>query len=216
MVAAVQQTIDADLPDGAGHGDGVQHGDDQVAGGRPIDEVNVREGQAVRKGQLLAQIDPAPYQAALAQAQGSWRRTRRPRAMRRRRRRATRRCSRRAWSRRRVQQSQVSTAGQAAGSIKADQAAIQAAKVNVAYTRITSPINGVVGLRQVDAGNIVHACRHKWFAGDHPAAADCGDLHPAGGSAARRCLKLTRSAEQRWRSKRMTARRRRTWRAASC
>ena len=43
------------------------------------------------------------------------------------------------------------------GTIQADQAAIQAAKVNVAYSRITSPINGVVGLRQVDAGNIVHA-----------------------------------------------------------
>ena len=55
------------------------------------------------------------------------------------------------------QQSQVSTAGQATGSIQADQAAIDAARVNVNYTRITSPINGVVGLRQVDAGNIVHA-----------------------------------------------------------
>ncbi len=55
------------------------------------------------------------------------------------------------------QQSQVSSAGQAEGSIAADQAAIQAAKVNLEYAKITSPIDGVVGLRQVDPGNIVHA-----------------------------------------------------------
>src|SRR5207253_7168584 len=55
------------------------------------------------------------------------------------------------------QQAQTSMAGQAEGSIAADQAAIQAAKVNLGYTKILSPINGVVGLRQVDPGNIVHA-----------------------------------------------------------
>ena len=55
------------------------------------------------------------------------------------------------------EQAQASTAGQAEGSIAADEAAIQAAKVNLGYTKIVSPINGVVGLRQVDPGNIVHA-----------------------------------------------------------
>jgi multidrug efflux system membrane fusion protein len=55
------------------------------------------------------------------------------------------------------QQAQISTAGQAQGTIDADKASIEAAKVNLGYTRITSPIDGVVGLRQVDAGNIVHA-----------------------------------------------------------
>jgi membrane fusion protein, multidrug efflux system len=55
------------------------------------------------------------------------------------------------------QQAQASSAGQAEGSIAADEAAIQAAKVNLAYTKIVSPIDGVVGLRQVDPGNIVHA-----------------------------------------------------------
>ncbi len=77
--------------------------------------------------------------------------------MRGRRRRGIRRCCRPGWSRRRAQQAQASTAGQAEGSIAADQAAIQAAKVNLGYTKIISPINGVVGLRQVDPGNIVHA-----------------------------------------------------------
>jgi multidrug efflux system membrane fusion protein len=55
------------------------------------------------------------------------------------------------------QQAQISTAGQAEGSLAADRAAIEAARVNLGYTKIVSPINGVVGLRQVDAGNIVHA-----------------------------------------------------------
>jgi multidrug efflux system membrane fusion protein len=119
--------------------------------------VNVREGQAVKQGQLLVEIDPAPYQAALAQAQGQLAKDQ------------ANAVNAHAEAARYTalyqagvvskesQQSQISTSGQAQGSIDADQAAIQAAKVNLAYTKITSPINGVVGLRQVDAGNIVHA-----------------------------------------------------------
>ncbi len=68
-----------------------------------------------------------------------------------------RRFSRLAWFRRRTHSRNRLAAGQSGGAIKADQAAIQAAKVNLNYTKITSPINGVVGLRQVDPGNIVHA-----------------------------------------------------------
>ena len=78
-------------------------------------------------------------------------RTRRPRPS------ATPRSIRPASSPRRQQQLQVSNQGQAAGSIKADQAAIEAARVNLGYTKIYSPIDGVVGLRLVDPGNIVHA-----------------------------------------------------------
>ncbi|MDP9040246.1 MAG: efflux RND transporter periplasmic adaptor subunit [Acidobacteriota bacterium] len=119
--------------------------------------VTVREGQAVRKGQLLAQIDPGTYEAALAQAQGQLVKDQ-----------ASAKNAQAEAARytalldagvvsRESQQSQVSSAGQAAGAVAVDQAAIQAAKVNLAYTRITSPIDGIVGLRQVDPGNIVHA-----------------------------------------------------------
>ncbi|HEY2038664.1 MAG TPA: efflux RND transporter periplasmic adaptor subunit [Edaphobacter sp.] len=119
--------------------------------------VNVREGQRVRQGELLAEIDPAPYQAALAQAQGQLARDQAQHA------------NDQAQSSRyqalfeagvvshESAQAQVAAAGQSSGAIQADQAAIQAAKVNLNYTKITSPINGVVGLRQVDPGNIVHA-----------------------------------------------------------
>jgi multidrug efflux system membrane fusion protein len=54
-------------------------------------------------------------------------------------------------------QTQESTAGQAVGTLAADRAAIQQAQVNLNYTHITSPITGIVGLRQVDVGNIVTA-----------------------------------------------------------
>jgi multidrug efflux system membrane fusion protein len=119
--------------------------------------VNVREGQSVRKGQLLAQIDPRPYQAALAQAEGQLAKDQ-----------AAAKYNSDEANRykslyeagvvsRESEQTQVSNSGQSVGTLAADQAAIQAARVNVTYTKILSPIDGVVGLRQVDPGNIVHA-----------------------------------------------------------
>ena len=119
--------------------------------------VNVREGQQVKQGQTLAMIDPRPYEAALAQAQGQLAKDQ-----------ASADYARAEAGRytalyqagvvsKESEQTQVSSAGASAGTLDADRAAIQAARVNVAYTKISSPINGVVGLRQVDAGNIVHA-----------------------------------------------------------
>jgi len=119
--------------------------------------VNVREGQKVSKGQVLAMIDPRPYQAAVAQAQGQLAKDQAAANN------ANIEASRYAALfkagviSKESAQTQESTAGQSAGSLDADRAAIQAAQVNLNYTRITSPIDGVVGLRQVDAGNIVHA-----------------------------------------------------------
>jgi len=119
--------------------------------------VNVREGQQVKQGELLAVIDPRPYEAALAQAIGQLAKDE-----------AAARNNEAEANRYKAlyqagvvsaesEQAQISNSGQSVGTLDADRAAIQAAKVNVAYTRITSPINGVVGLRQVDPGNIVHA-----------------------------------------------------------
>lgn len=119
--------------------------------------VDVREGQSVRQGQLLMEIDPAPYQAALAQAQGQLAKDQanannaRAEAQR-----YTALLNAGVISKE-SEQTQQSISGQAEGSLLSDQAAIQAAKVNLNYARIVSPINGVVGLRQVDPGNIVHA-----------------------------------------------------------
>jgi multidrug efflux system membrane fusion protein len=119
--------------------------------------VNVREGQQVRRGQILATIDASPYRAAQAQAEGQLAKDQ-----------ATADYAKAEAGRyaalyqagvvsKDQQQVQQTSAGQSVGVLDADRAAIQAAKVSVAYTRIVSPIDGVVGLRQVDAGNIVHA-----------------------------------------------------------
>ena len=120
-------------------------------------KVPVREGQSVKQGQLLVEIDPKPYQAAVEQAQGQLIKDQ-----------ANALNAKAEASRytallqagvvsKESEQLQASNAGQAEGAIAADQAAIQAAKVNLGYTKIVSPVDGVVGLRQVDPGNIVHA-----------------------------------------------------------
>ncbi|MDE1163462.1 MAG: efflux RND transporter periplasmic adaptor subunit [Acidobacteriaceae bacterium] len=120
-------------------------------------QVNFREGQTVKKGQLLLQIDPRPYQATLDQAIGTLAKDE-----------ANLKYAQAEAQRysalyqagvvsKESQQTQVSTAGQAEGTVKADRAAIESARVNLGYTRIYSPIDGVVGLRQVDPGNLVLA-----------------------------------------------------------
>ena len=119
--------------------------------------VNFQEGQAVKKGQLLLQIDPRPYQAALDQAIGTLAKDEANlKNMQAEAERYTALYEAGVVSKE-TQQLQVSNQGQASGSIKADEAAIEAARVNVGYTKIYSPIDGVVGLRLVDPGNIVHA-----------------------------------------------------------
>ena len=122
-----------------------------------ITQVNFREGQNVYKGELLMQIDPRPYQAALDQAVGQ---LARDQANLKNAQAESQRYSalfQAGVVSKEQQQLQESNAGQAQGSIEADKAAIEAAKVNLAYCRIASPIDGVVGLRQVDPGNIVNA-----------------------------------------------------------
>jgi membrane fusion protein, multidrug efflux system len=122
-----------------------------------IVKVNFREGQNVRAGELLVQIDPRPYQAALDQAIGQLAKDQ-----------ANLKNTQAEEQRynalfqagvvsRESQQLQESNAGQAVGAIAGDKAQIESARVNLAYCSITSPIDGVVGLRQVDPGNIVNA-----------------------------------------------------------
>ncbi|WP_051978643.1 efflux RND transporter periplasmic adaptor subunit [Edaphobacter aggregans] len=119
--------------------------------------VNVREGEHVRQGQLLAEIDPAPYQAALAQAEGQLARDQAQHTNDQAQADRYKALFQTGVVSQENAQIQQSAAGQSGGAIKADQAAIEAAMVNLNYTKITAPINGVVGLRQVDPGNIVHA-----------------------------------------------------------
>lgn len=122
-----------------------------------ITRINFREGQEVKEGQLLIEIDPRPYQAALAQAQGNLVRDEANAKFTNAEAQRYSQLYQAGVVSKESAQTQQSTAGQSTGTLAADQAAIDAAKVNLIYTRITAPISGVVGLRQVDIGNVIQA-----------------------------------------------------------
>ena len=120
-----------------------------------MQEVAFKEGQLVQKGQFLAQIDPRPYEAALAQAKAN---LARDQALL-----ADARLDLKRYEDLVKQDSistqtldtQRATVGQDEGNVAADEAAIKTAELNLNYTHITSPVAGRVGLRQVDPGNYV-------------------------------------------------------------
>jgi multidrug efflux system membrane fusion protein len=120
-------------------------------------EIHYQEGQLVKKNDLLALIDPRPYRAALVQAQGQLFRDQA--ALKNARLDLTR--YQNSFKEHAIPQQQVATqqalVEQDEGTVKLDQGNLDAAKVNVDYTRIVSPIAGRVGLRTVDPGNIVPA-----------------------------------------------------------
>src|SRR5271155_134290 len=115
------------------------------------------EGQFVREGDLLAQIDPRPFQVALDQAQGQLAKDLASQADAR----IDLNRYQQLWQEgvipRQQLDSQQATVGQFDGAIQADKAAIDNTKLNLLYSSITAPFSGRVGLRLVDAGNMVHA-----------------------------------------------------------
>ena len=121
-------------------------------------QVNFKEGQNVQKGDLLAVIDPRPYQVALEQAQAA---LFRDQALLRDAKLNYERFKGLLQSSGAMSQQQVDTQGatvdQLDGTVRNDQAAIDSAKLNLVYCHITSPVTGRIGLRLVDPGNIVHA-----------------------------------------------------------
>jgi membrane fusion protein, multidrug efflux system len=123
----------------------------QIAGN--LQEVGFTEGQIVNKGDFLAQIDPRPYEAALAQAQGQLAKD-------------TALLGQAQGDLTRFQQlakqdsiamqqvaDQEALVAQDRAAIATDQAMVKTAQLNVAYTHIVSPVTGRVGLRLVDPGN---------------------------------------------------------------
>ena len=119
--------------------------------------VNYREGQMVKQGDVLAEIDPRPFQAQLVQAQGQYDRDK---ALLENANIDLQRYQI-AYSKNAIPKqqldTQVATVHQLEGTVKLDQGQIDTARVNLTYCQITSPISGRVGLRLVDPGNIVHA-----------------------------------------------------------
>ena len=122
-----------------------------------IMSVNFQEGEMVKQGQVLFTIDPQPYEIMLTQVEGQLERDQAQLAG--------------------VQKdlkllqtrfnsgsigadqlnAQVTLAGQMEGTLKSDQAAVENAKLRLAYSKVTAPFAGRIGLRLVDPGNVVHA-----------------------------------------------------------
>src|SRR5467141_4115459 len=122
-----------------------------------LTSIAFKEGQFVHEGDLLAQIDPRPFQVQLAQALGQLAKDQ-----------AQRRDAEVNLERFKllfkegvIPQQQLDTqaalVGQFDGAIASDQSQVDNAKLQLTYSRITSPISGRIGLRLVDVGNIVHA-----------------------------------------------------------
>ena len=127
----------------------------QVAG--VLQQIYFKEGQTVKKGQLLAQIDPAPFQVALAQAEGTRQQNlaqlhnaetelQRYQLL----------FKQDSIAKQQVEQ-QLALVNQLKSQIQANKAQVDAAKLQLSYTKIYAPIDGRVGFRQKDAGNLIQA-----------------------------------------------------------
>ena len=122
-----------------------------------LQSVSFREGQFVRAGDVIAQIDPLPFQAALQQAQGQLAKdqaqldsakldlVRYQKLL-----------EQDSIARQQVD-AQAALVKQLEGTLQADRAQVATAQLNVGYTQVKAPITGRTGLRQVDAGNMVRA-----------------------------------------------------------
>jgi len=122
-----------------------------------IVKLDFKEGQEVKEGDLLLQIDPRPYQAALAQAEAVKQKDEAQLAGAQA---DLERYAQLVPSGHQTRQSydqQKALVAQLQASIKADEAQIQTAKLNLGYTEIRSPIDGRLGARLVDKGNLVRA-----------------------------------------------------------
>ena len=121
-----------------------------------ITGINFTEGQTVHAGDLLAQIDPRPYQAQIeqltanrdrdqAQLTNSLANLNRYTTL-----------GQKGWATPQLVDTQKAQVSQLQNAVKSDQALIDAANVQLSYTRLTSPFDGVTGIRQIDVGNVIH------------------------------------------------------------
>jgi membrane fusion protein, multidrug efflux system len=114
------------------------------------------QGQTVKKGDLLAEIDPRPYQAQLDQAIANRDRDQAQEHN------AETNLNRylpleqKGYASRQLIDTQNAQLAQLKAIVKSDEAIIEQARTNLSYTRLTAPIDGVTGLRQIDEGNVIH------------------------------------------------------------
>jgi len=127
----------------------------QVSG--QIVKFNFQEGQMVKAGEVLAEIDPRTYRAAYDQAKGQLERDKATLANAQVDLKRQQNLYAEKATSQQVLATQQATVRSTAATVKSDQAAVESAAINLGYTRVTSPVVGRVGLRQVDIGNLVQA-----------------------------------------------------------
>jgi multidrug efflux system membrane fusion protein len=120
-------------------------------------DVAFTEGSDVKKGDVLAQIDPRPFQAALDNALATLAKDQAALANARRDLVRYQDTVGKGYSSRQQFDTQSMTVDSAVAQIQADNATIENARVQLGYTTITSPLDGVTGIRLIDQGNIIHA-----------------------------------------------------------
>jgi len=120
-----------------------------------MQRMDFKEGQMVRAGDVLAEIDPRPYQAILDQAKGALARDQAQYANAQ----VDLKRYQDLWSQKAISQQILATQEALvrtdAGTVESDRAAVEAATLNLDYCKITAPVAGQVGLRQLDVGNYV-------------------------------------------------------------
>ena len=121
-----------------------------------LDSVDFTEGQQVRAGDLLAQIDPQPYRASLDAAMAKKALDEAQLANARRDLMRYLALTKSQFATQQSVDTQQATVAELQATIEADDAQIESARIQLSYTRITAPLDGRIGLRQIDAGNIVH------------------------------------------------------------
>ncbi len=121
-----------------------------------ITKIAFTEGQTVHADDLLAQIDPRPYQAQVDQVTATRDRDRAQLANAQANLGRYTQLGEKGWATPQLVETQTAQVAQLQSAVKADEALIEAANVQLGYTSLTSPINGVTGVRQIDVGNIIH------------------------------------------------------------